>query len=190
MSGVSISRPESRPADDEFVNRTEPSAFVPPAPPRPSMEDHAEEAYSSPASDEEQKNQDRLNKFLSAKQRDIEPETKELYVKSIDTTVVIRELTNREAEDVFEMFQDAMRPGARDRKRVLEVNSYLIAKAMKEPNLANPLVIQKLQAKFGEGLSLPDIILKIFKPGEIIQLGDEIMTLSGTEEDAVTEAKN
>ena len=184
---VRINRPESRPVDDDFVNRTEPGAFVPPAEPVRYAED---EAPYSPGADEDQRNAERLDKFLSAKPRDVEPETKELYVKSIGTTVIVRELTNREAEDVFEMFQDAMRPDARDRKRVLGVNSYLIAKAMMEPNFNNPIVVQKLQARFGEGLSIPDIILKIFKPGEIISLGDAIMTLSGTEEDAVTEAKN
>lgn len=136
---------------------------------------------------------DRLDKFLSARPR-TQPETKKLWVESLGTTIVVRELSQREADDVFEMFEGRLnRRGTRRRgpgeKSLSEIQAHLVAKALVEPNLNDPNVLARFQEKY-EGMGLPDILLHLIKPLEITAIFDKIMEISGGNEDAVVEAKN
>lgn len=136
-------------------------------------------------------NAERLKKFLSAR---TEPETKKLIVESLGTTIVIRELTAREADDVYEMFEGRLgarrsgRSSGKD-KSLSEIQAHLVAKAIVEPNFNDPNVLAAFQEKF-PGMGLPDILLQLMKPLEITAIFDKIMEISGGNEDAVTEAKN
>lgn len=198
--GVRIT-PPSDPATKEFTKRQLERGFIPPD----AEEDPVMELNQDPLGiledEKEEKNDeidlddhdDRLAKFLSAKPR-TDPDTATLYVSSLDTTIVVRELTPREAEDVFDMFEERGLANRRNRssinkKRLTEIQAHIVAKALVEPNLHDPNVYAKFTERFG-AISLPDLLIQLIKPLELIAIGDKVMELSGGAENSVQEAKN
>jgi len=142
----------------------------------------------------------RLDKFLSAKDRAEDPDTDTVYVDSLGTTVVIRELTDREAEDAYGMFQDMLGAGSMNRaerrkrgvkdKGLVRTSAQVVSIGLVSPDIKNPLIFQKFMQKYGEDLTVTDLLLKIIKPGDILKLSDRILELTGGGDDPIEEAKN
>jgi hypothetical protein len=133
-------------------------------------------AAASPGNDDQR----RLKSFLAA--RNDEPEVREVHIASIDDTVVIRELTERELTDWQTMYVDE---SPRTRKRsIVEQSAALIAAALVSPK---PSEGELSDAGF---TSLTDMVRQSLKPVEVMKLAEMVMEISGGAEDAVEVAGN
>ena len=97
--------------------------------------------------------------------------TKELYIPSLDSSIVIEEPTASLVRDANDMDTG-------------DGDVYLCYKCIKEPNVS----AEELAAEFGCAQPM-DIIEKIFLPGEIPQISLECMKLAGYA-NGVKEIKN
>lgn len=141
----------------------------------------------------------RLERFLGAKDRAEDPDTASVYIPSLGIDVIVRELNDREAEDAYGMFQ-GLSVGSNNRaqrrasgikdKGLVRISAQVVAIGLVSPDIKNPTIFAKFQQKFGEDLTVTDLLLKLIKPGEILMLNDRILELTGGGEDAVEEAKN
>lgn len=122
-----------------------------------------------------------LDAFLSATYRPTE--TAEVYIKSIDATITVRELSEAELSDIMSMSDGS-------REQVLtKMAAQLVASGLVDPDLNDSATYKKLS----EGLQVvkqEEIIRKVFKPLEITAIAEVVLDLSGGADDAVTTAKN
>lgn len=142
----------------------------------------------SPAATAEMSDEDALDRIFSARATYQRAE-EEVYVKSVEMNITIRELTQRELDDIFEMFEERNNPRARKKRRPSEINAYLVARALVKPDFSTQKAAQKLQEMYGTP-SLTEAIPKIFKPLEVIAIAERVLDLSGGGDDAVTAARN
>jgi len=91
---------------------------------------------------------------------------KELYVKSLDGTIIVEKPDRALILDAFDMDQEG--------------NCYLIYECTIEPNLKDA----SLHAAYG-CIKPMDIIDAIFEPGEIARISGEIVKMAGYDEDSV-----
>ena len=124
----------------------------------------------------------RLKSFLSA--RNDEPEIREVHVHSLNDTVVLRELTERELSDWQSMFAQAPNSRSARTRTLVEQSAAMVAAALVSPR---PTEQQLQDAGF---LSLADMLRQSLRPVEVIKLGEVVMELSGGAEDAVEVAGN
>lgn len=182
--GVRVVRPPS--PDD-------PARYVENTPVESGFPAHLE-APEAPAGRAEVDHKRILDKFLSAKPR-TEPDTATIYVPSLDGEIIVRELQQREADEILDMFAGSLTNrnkggrGSAPSKTLVETNAHLVAKALVEPDLRDPVIYERFVQKFGH-MSLPEMLMQIIKPFEIIAIGDAIMDLSGAGEDSIRVAKN
>lgn len=134
-------------------------------------------ATSSSPGNEDQR---RLKSFLAA--RNDEPEVREVHIASIDDTVVIRELTEREMTDWQTMYVDTS-PKARKRS-MIEQSAALIAASLVSPR---PTDQELTDAGFS---SITEMVRQSLKPVEVMKLAEVVMEISGGAEDAVEVAGN
>jgi hypothetical protein len=114
----------------------------------------------------------------------------EIHVKSLGMNITIRELTQRELDDVFEMFEDRANPRARGRKRRLsEINAHLVAKAIVRPDFHSEKARELLMQTYGTPV-LSEVLPRLFKPLEVTALAERVLALSGGDDDAVSSAEN
>lgn len=133
------------------------------------------------------KDNDRLEKFLAASRRAMD--TANVYIKSIDTTLVVRELNEREMEDAISAQADLRKRAANP--RFISAAANVVSKAIMEPNFGDPQVMAKFQEIHGPHItSVAEIVKLVLKPLEILSVLEEIMALSGGDDDAVQVAKN
>ena len=139
-----------------------------------------------------------LEKFLGAKDRYKDPDTDKMYIPSLDANVVVRELHASEADTVYRMFSEVAnltnraqrRAAGPEHKGMVKTAAYVVSIALVSPDVRNPHIFAKFKNKFGEDLTMPDLILRLFKPGEILSLNERILELTGGADEAIEEAKN
>ncbi len=107
-----------------------------------------------------------LDELLRRKEQIMEAKktkrTKELYISSLDASIIIEEPEAAVCRD------------ARDMEDSDEGDVYICYNSIKEPNLKN----DEVQAAFNCGEPM-DIVEKIFAPGEIPQIAAECLKLAG-----------
>lgn len=139
-----------------------------------------------------------LSRMLSTEPRPLDHDTfrlGRLSTEDEDFEVRLRGLDQRELREIG---RRAMRPSSKDEReqgagpmiRDLDSSNMLtVATAMLDPDLSGSTAeSQALLQKFGPG---PEGVIRAwFAPGEIQQMADRVMELSGWSDEAVTRAKN
>ena len=112
----------------------------------------------------------RKEQILTNKKRD---ETAEVFVKSIDGSVIVKSPNSKLLSDVEEM----------DDK--IAANAYIVYNCVISPRLKD----QRLQEVYGCREPI-EIVDKLFLPGEVVRLADAIVKLAGFDEERVQTIKN
>ena len=112
----------------------------------------------------------RKEQILANKKRD---ETAEVFVKSIDGSVIVKSPDSKLLSDVEEM----------DDK--IAANAYIVYNCVISPRLKD----QHLQEVYGCREPI-EIVDKLFLPGEVVRLADTIVKLAGFDEERVQTIKN
>jgi hypothetical protein len=159
------------------------------------------ENFEAPGLSEERKQAraaSALSRMLSTEPRPLDHDrfrVARLSTEEEDFIVVLRGLDQRELRDIS---RRAMRPSTKDEReqgagpmlRDLDSSNMLtVATAMLDPDLSGRSAeSQALLQKYGPG---PEGVIKQwFAPGEITQMADRVMELSGWSDEALTRAKN
>lgn len=129
--------------------------------------------------------QDRLDAFLSGKGKSARERTYEFYVKSIDTTIVVRPLDEAEVERITttrsritSMLGAQGMPG---RERTLaEVNAMTV-----EAALVSPRFTPEALAQIGVS-TVADALRETLLPMELTKLSAEVFRISGMSSDTAT----
>lgn len=133
--------------------------------------------------------EDKLDRIFSAKATRPRAE-EEIYIKSLSMTITIRELTQRELDDIFEMFEDRANPRAKGRKRPISaINAFLVARAIVSPDFGSEKAKKGLHDLYGTAI-FAEALPQIFKPLEVTAIAERVLALSGGDEDAITVAEN
>lgn len=94
-------------------------------------------------------------------------ETKELYIRSIDSNIVIKKPDKELMYDVSDMS---------DKGNDKDADNYLVYESIVEPNLKDP----KLQEAFKDSIENPmDILFEIFDPMEVSGIASQIVIFAG-----------
>ena len=89
-------------------------------------------------------------------------ETKEVYIKRLDSNIVISKADDLLCADIADMDDN------------LESNKYFVYEIVKEPNLKDPKLHEEFEIK-----NPLDIVTALFDPGEINGIATEGMKLAG-----------
>lgn len=98
--------------------------------------------------------------------------TKELYIESLDGTIVLSKPTRSQVADALDMGSS-------------ESDAYLIYECVKEPSLKS----QKLQEAYGCVEPL-DIVDKIFEPGELTNIAKKTLEFAGYSDNSVKDVED
>jgi hypothetical protein len=137
---------------------------------------------------------DIVDAFLSADAAAVDTETVEIrsWTQRLGRPfhLTVRELSERELGDIFEMFDDSslgsragrrrLRDNSRPNRRLTEMSAHIVAAALVEPDFT----------KHVGHRSLADFLMEKFKPLELSSVAEIVMDLSGGGDDAVTVVKN
>ena len=167
------------------VARIAGQASAQPAPPPEALEPIAS---GNGVVDVEMSDDEKLDRIFSAK--DVKRAEEDIHIKSLGMTITIRELTQRELDDIFEMFEDRTNSRSKGRKRrVSEINAFMVSRAIVRPDFTTDKARQGLLQLYGTAL-LYEALPRIFKPLEVTAIAERVLALSGGDEDAITVAEN
>lgn len=115
---------------------------------------------------------------------------KDVYIKRLDTFFKIKSISGEEMQEITDAASTYQGTGLKRVKITDEIklSALLIVKGCVNPNFANKELLEKYGA-----VSAEEVVLKALRAGEIAKLGEEIMKLSGFDEDddeVINEIKN
>lgn len=128
---------------------------------------------------------DALEALLGAEIKD----EKEVYIRRLNTNFTIKSISGAELQEATDEASVTFGSGRNRRKETddLKFSALLIAKACVKPNFADSRLLEKYGA-----VSVDEVVLKALRAGEVAKLAQEVMEISGFEDDddAIEDVKN